>query len=493
MAQEIIVKEVYFKQLKALSNVKISISPTLTAIMGVNGIGKTTVIHALACMFQPNEGQENYKFPYFFTPSSDSLWVNSDLTLFYETKVKNGSENIINKKRYSKKADRWSPRYNKRPKKDVYYIGIETCLPDIERTSRTSRIDFNKVVRDDKMSKKIIQKAAYILDKDYLDLTDNEYNKKNFVGVNTRSGISYSSLSMGTGEQRIIKILKTVFSAKQYSLILIDEVDLLLHSSALKKLIHVLEERSKEKNIQIIFTTHSLEIPKMRNSVLIQYIQKIKTLDGTVTHVYDALTDDLLIDLSGTSGKPIKIYVEDALSEAIAHYVCRKKGVVGKTEIVKIGSIENAFTIASGFVLQQKDCSNIVVLIDGDKYVSEDDKKNRIKTVLTGTELYAEEKRKKAREMIIQFDSQENLSPEMFVFKLIMDLSKDNYKNDIIKTAMQINAVDDPHEYINIIKERLSLSEKDIISNITPLLNGCEKWNRYIHPLEEWLEPRITV
>lgn len=49
-----ILKSVYFKKLKGLHDIKIEFSETLTAIMGVNGIGKTTVIHALACIYQPD-------------------------------------------------------------------------------------------------------------------------------------------------------------------------------------------------------------------------------------------------------------------------------------------------------------------------------------------------------------------------------------------------------------------------------------------------------
>lgn len=487
MAQKITVEKIYFKELKALSDVMISISPTLTAIMGVNGVGKTTVIHALACMFQPNDEGENYKFPYFFTPSSDSLWANSELTLYYKSETGNVE------RKYSKKTERWSPRYRQRPKKDVYYIGIETCLPDIEQTTKTSRIDFKKTVRDDKISKKIIDTAAYILSKDYIDLTDNRYNNKNFIGVNTKSGVNYSSLSMGTGEQRIIKILRTVFSAKKYSLILIDEIDLLLHIDALKKLIFVLKERAEKDPLQIVFTTHSLEIPKMKNFVSIQYIQKIKHLTKDITCVYDALTDDLVMDLSGKSEKPIKIYVEDSFSEAIVHYVCLKKDVIEKTEIVKIGSVENAFTLASGFVLQKKDCSNIAILIDGDKYRTEDDKKKRFEKLITGTEYEIEEKQKKAMEMVIQYDIQENVSPEKFIFNLIMESARDNEDNVIVKAAIQINSVKDDHDYINIIKKRLSFSDEGIIYNIIPLINNCEKWNKYIHPLEKWLEQRKDV
>ena len=39
--------------------------------MGVNGSGKTTVIHALACLYQPDGNGENHRFPEFFVPNTD--------------------------------------------------------------------------------------------------------------------------------------------------------------------------------------------------------------------------------------------------------------------------------------------------------------------------------------------------------------------------------------------------------------------------------------
>ena len=45
--------------------------------------------------------------------------------------------------------------------------------------------------------------------------------------------------------------------APNSGLILIDEIDLLLHQDALFRLLEKLNERAQEKNLQIIFTTHA--------------------------------------------------------------------------------------------------------------------------------------------------------------------------------------------------------------------------------------------
>ncbi|MDR0917746.1 MAG: AAA family ATPase, partial [Oscillospiraceae bacterium] len=69
----------YIYKLKGLQNVTINFSDTLTAIMGVNGAGKTTILHALACVYNKEENGEEYKFPNFFVPSRDNLWEGSKL------------------------------------------------------------------------------------------------------------------------------------------------------------------------------------------------------------------------------------------------------------------------------------------------------------------------------------------------------------------------------------------------------------------------------
>ena len=46
--------------------------------MGVNGSGKTTVIHALACAYQPDGNGKNHKYPELFVPNTDSRWNGSE-------------------------------------------------------------------------------------------------------------------------------------------------------------------------------------------------------------------------------------------------------------------------------------------------------------------------------------------------------------------------------------------------------------------------------
>ncbi|MDP8933115.1 MAG: AAA family ATPase, partial [Cyanobacteriota bacterium] len=56
----------------------------ITAILGPNGYGKSTILHVLACCFQPaNKKQKDYKFSNFFPPHPDNLWQGSQLKIVH--------------------------------------------------------------------------------------------------------------------------------------------------------------------------------------------------------------------------------------------------------------------------------------------------------------------------------------------------------------------------------------------------------------------------
>lgn len=473
-------KSVYFKKLKGLQNVEIKFNKPLTAIMGVNGAGKTTVIHALACLYKPDGKGENYKFPEFFIPNTDSRWQGSELMATFE------NEKGEVQRRYAKTHDRWTPRYEDRPKRNVYYIGIDTCLPEIEKETSISQIAYNSEKLDDKESRRIVDEAAYILNKDYCFLMDNTYKRKHFFGVSLLSGLKYSSLSMGTGEQRTLKILKKVAEAEAYSLILIDEIDLLLHVSALHRLIKTLSEEAKKKNLQIVFTTHSLEMSKLTQYVDIQYIKEIPS-SGTFV-VYNKITNDLIYDLTESSIKPYNIYVEDDFAKEIVLALVRKNNMSALVNVVTFGSIENGFILAASHVLENKDLSREVIVLDGDKYQTEEKKLDRLKKVLTGTESDIESKREKACKIIAQFSLPEDTSPEKFAHSLI--INNVNQESEIYKAACEIRTVRDSHEWIYNICQKTSRSENDIVREMVDAAYDDERFKDYVKPINDWLIER---
>lgn len=485
-----ILKSVFFKNLKGLRDIKICFSDTLTAIMGVNGVGKTTVIHALACAYQPpDDGNgENHRFSDFFVPNTDTLWKGSEFHIVNE-RIDNKKPATLSSREYGKAFDRWTPRYDDRPKRNVYYIGIDTCLPAIERKASQTRISYSSTIKEDRKSRKIIEEAAYILNKTYDKLMDNVFQNKHLTGVQLRSGLKYSSLSMGTGEQRTLKILECVLSAEPYSLILIDEIDLLLHVSSLKRLIARLDALARDRHLQIVFTTHAIEMLELTQHVSLQYIDCVRqTNEGEHFIVYNSISSDLIFSLTGRIDKPITIYVEDEFAKAVVKKVLRKHNMSSKVDVIKYGSVENSFTLAAAKVLTASDVANTLIILDGDKYSTPEEKMAQIKKRLSGTEHDVDEKRNQALAVITQFDLPSTTSPEKFFYDVLVENGDAN--SELVMAALEIRAVCDSHEWLYKIRLRLNDSEENIVRDIISIAAVSASWQAYIKPIEEWLVER---
>lgn len=482
-----ILKSVHFKQLKCLNDVTICFSDTLTAIMGVNGSGKTTVIHALACVYRPDDGGkgENHKFPEFFVPNTDSLWRGSELYVVNEIEGRNGQRSILPSKRYGKDFDRWSPRYENRPRRNVYYIGIDTCLPEIEKNTATSRIQYSSEKKIGRLADSIIHDSAYILNKPYQELLDNTYQNKHFSGVALSSGLKYSSLSMGTGEQRVLKILEKVRSAEAYSLVLIDEIDLLLHVSALGRLIEVLYSIAQSKHLQIVFTTHSVEMLALKRYVRIQYIANVEVESDSKTFVYEKISSDLLYSLTGKTRRPIKIYVEDTLAASIVKEIARNNGLTSDVEIVIYGSINNSFTLAASFALCSDKPEHVLIVLDGDRYITKEEKESQIKKRLSGSEDTIGEKQAQALSMIAQFHLPDGIPPEQYLHNMILKYELET--SELYKAANAIKAVSDSHQWLYRIHEQTGFSESEIVHEIFRIAASSSDMINYTEEITKWL------
>lgn len=140
----------------------------LTGIFGPNRCGKSTVLHALACCYQPITGYDSidYKFRDFFIPNTHDLWSGSRLavthTYFY------GGAEYTRDLEFFKKTSRWAPRYDLRPQRYVSFAGIQTCVPDLEKETQKTRIQYNTVARTDTLSRQVRHAASGALNCKYI-------------------------------------------------------------------------------------------------------------------------------------------------------------------------------------------------------------------------------------------------------------------------------------------------------------------------------------
>lgn len=263
-------------------------------------------------------------------------------------------------------------------------------------------------------------------------------------------------------------------------MVLIDEIDLLLHADAFRKLIKKLSELATERNLQIIFTTHSLEMQYLSEYADIRYIEQQK--DNTL--VYDSIKPDLLYKMRGEMKQKYSIYVEDNFAASIVRQITMDLNMQRHISIIPYGSIENAFVVAAGKVLSGEDTDNVLIVTDGDRFITNEEKIKRLKSVLTGTEEGHEERIRQALSMIVQFNLPTNTTPEKYIHSLLITMDD---SRECVTCAKNIVSVNDSHEWIGNIVNQMGIGEQ-IYSTIMDLVSEHELWEQYVSSVYEWIK-----
>lgn len=483
-----VIHSIKVKSLKNLVELEMSFDGSpVTAILGPNGNGKSTVLHALACAFKPIVADgENYKFSSFFLPNTDALWNGSELDIIHS--YRDGQHihpNVM--KEYKKTEVRWTPIYARRPERNVIYIGIDKCVPMIESETKQAKINYSTETVAEDIITTILQKASLVLNRRYSSYNIHTAPSRKFIGVEV-DGLRYSALSMSAGEQKVFHILEKVFKAPKHSLILIDELDLLLHDKAMKKLIEVILSRATDKDLQVIFTTHRESVLELESEINIRHIVS----KAGKSLCFNETKPDAINRLTGTQPKPIEVFVEDDLASTIVKKIASQQGLSRYLSVQRFGAAVNCFTTVAGLMFGGDDCANAIFVLDGDIYRSQAEKQDRLNKVITGHDQQAIDNRSSALNKILQFVLPENTQPEKFMHSLIIACQhSDNEEfNEIIDVAREIHAVEDDHLFISDIINRLGWDKNIGQSKIIDLIATTNAWGDYVSEVNTWLAAR---
>lgn len=477
------------KGISVLDEIRFDEKP-LTAILGPNGCGKSTILHALACCYKPVEGanQQNWQFRDFFTPTTDSTWKGSALEMVHS--YRDGANALANVKTpYRKNADRWSPRYANRPERYVRFIGIKSCVPRIEQETYTSAIAYQTKAHAD--AELIMAKMGTIFNRAYNELNIHLANSgRQYPGL-ALGGTRYSALAMGAGEQRVLEILSAVFNSPKYGLILIDEIDLLLHTAALTQLIEILFQRATDKCLQIIFTTHREAVLELQDKVSIKHIHTVAAAGKT--YCFSNTKPDALRRLTGQQERPLEVFVEDEMALAIVEHELFRLKMKRVANITLYGAATNCFTLAAGLILSGgHNVDRQLFLLDGDLYTTPQEQLTRAQAVLSGTEAHAEDRRDRCLRGIRKLCAQKGMppAPEAQLHQMIRNLpqQEDEAVNEIIDLAVGIEAVDDTHSFIALIIQTLNVNRQVGLSAIVKAAALSPTWGAYVGELRAWIE-----
>lgn len=193
------------------------------------------------------------------------------------------------------------------------------------------------------------------------------------------SGKYISQPRMSTGENMLITILHSLNIRRRNRLknnepqpyiVFLDEIELALHASSLRRLCTFLEKMSDSLDAAIFFSTHSLELIRTIKAQNIYYLDR--QLDGSlmVTNpCYPAFATRNLYSDDGY-GNDAVIFVEDDLAKAIIERVLVERDLLNniRIKVLPTGGWTNTLVLARDVVFSKLLIrgTKVIVVLDKD-------------------------------------------------------------------------------------------------------------------------------
>ena len=249
------VHSVEIQGLRGWSGQQVRFPFPVCAIAGENGSGKSTVLKAVASIYDHPSGDKIKRFfPSDFFPQT--AWDNvSNVSLIFQI-----SEGTTTKTyRISKPSKRWrfqTPRL----KRHVVWQDISRTLP-ISAEVGYAKIA-NSVAREissDSLTETLKCYYSTIMGKKYTHASwaQSDIDEEKKIGVVEINGSKYSQFHQGAGEDATLDLLTLLQDVPNTSLVIIDEIEASLHPRSQRRMMHFLLWIARTKQIQVILSTHS--------------------------------------------------------------------------------------------------------------------------------------------------------------------------------------------------------------------------------------------
>ena len=172
-----------------------------------------------------------------------------------------------------------------------------------------------------------------------------------------KNGKRISQFHMSTGENLLISILNSLYirnndraNLNKPCLIFLDEIELALHPSSLKRLVHFLQGMSNQYNYAIYFSTHSIELISGISPDNIFFIERHSDNSIEIMNpCYPAYATRILYDHSGYDNV---ILVEDDLAREIIRRIIKKECLLNNrlVHVLPCGGYSNVIDLADDVV-----------------------------------------------------------------------------------------------------------------------------------------------
>lgn len=226
----------------------------VTALIGPNGGGKTTVLGAAGCAYKEVQPRQ------FFAKSGKFDDSMQDWSIEYELLDRQEQQREIFRRTASFRRQRWNRDALSR---EVLTFGVARTVPANERVELRRCASTGFAVPPDRifvLKAEVADAAKKILGKDissFESIQVDASGKVSLLAGKTGTGTGYSEFHFGAGESSVIRMLMDIEASGENSLILIEEIENGLHPVATVRMVDYLIDVAHRKKAQVIFTTHS--------------------------------------------------------------------------------------------------------------------------------------------------------------------------------------------------------------------------------------------
>lgn len=346
------------KHVRGFNNEPVSFDFPVTALIGPNGGGKTTILGAAGCAYKEISPKR------FFAKSGKYDETMQDWSIEYELIDRDLSKKDQVRRTASFRNQRWN---RDAPDRRVLLFGVSRTVPANERPELVRCASSSFQVPDahvQELTEPVRQAVSRILGKNVAGFSSLKVDAKGRVTLlagRTKDGKSYSEFHFGAGESSIIRMVAEIELVEDQALVLIEEIENGLHPVATVRMVEYLIDVAERKKLQAIFTTHSNDALMPLPSKAIWVATQDRIFQGKLDiHSLRAITGQ--IDAS------LVIFVEDPFAKLWTEALLRQAGNIA-VDHIQVHGMEGDGTAVSMNRYHKRDPSSqvpSVCLIDGD-------------------------------------------------------------------------------------------------------------------------------
>jgi ABC-type branched-subunit amino acid transport system ATPase component len=341
-------------KVRGFTDREVSFDFPVTAVVGPNGGGKTTIMGAAGLIYRSVQPRTFFAKSGKYDASMQNWRIEYDIV-----------DRTLQRTSVQRTASFRSAKWNRDAlSRTVRVFGVTRTVPATERKDLVKALGAKfTAAKEERLDAEVARAAEWVLGKQltgFSRLSVDANGRVTLLSASTAAG-DYSEFHFGAGEASIIKMISGIEAAPDNSLILIEEIENGLHPVATRRMVEYLLDAAKRKSVQVIFTTHSNDAldPLPDQAIWAAYFGEV--LQGR-------LDVRALRTMTGQVDAVLAIYVEDAFAESMLATAFRTQGVpLDGLRIHGMGGEANARIVNKQRNLDPAKTFPSICVLDGDQ------------------------------------------------------------------------------------------------------------------------------